>query len=108
MNASIDFDRNYNSKLDCFLFTSIRSYSKDRLSQLKNRVGSVFDVYVEGLFYCNAKLVDLLAVELKNIPLYLLMLDTGLTVEKEIFILFESFGIKPNDMVLILIFESDE
>jgi len=101
----IKFSHNWNQKLGNKLFSTIRKSNPQKADYYVEHLDEVFEITLKGEKVCQAKLIDIWPVSLTDIPLYLLMLDTGYTKEKDIFKLFKSFGVDPEDIVLVLMFE---
>lgn len=103
----INFSHNWNNKLNCNIFTTVRNI--DKLSYYEERRGSIFEILLMGRVYSTARLIDVILIDLKDSNKYieiltkiLLMLDTGLR-ECEYEKVFEKFNIK--DKAVLLVFE---
>ncbi len=67
----LNFSYNWNNKLDCFVFTSIR------LATGKYRLGETYQVFLKGSHYCNVKLIDVAVITLDKLKPWIAYLDTG-------------------------------
>lgn len=98
----IRFTKNWNNKLDCDFFTTIR-----RNSGYHNRfVGREYSVYLKGKEYCRAELIEAIPVPMVGSAFdpgmrLLLSQDTGATWEEASKIL-KSKGTSLNDAVVLL------
>jgi hypothetical protein len=105
MNKNIRFSHNWNQKLDCDIFTTIRRYEKSK-SQYYTP-GDVFNVYLNDTIKTQAKLID------KEIHIFgdivrwqpdLLALDAGLWDVDEVCAVFDKFKINRATPAMILKF----
>lgn len=64
------FNRNWNNKLNCEFFTTIRQVSFDK----EERV----EVFLKNEPYCEAECIECKPARLGSLPPYLIVLDTGL------------------------------
>jgi len=104
MNPKIRFSKNWNNKLNQKYFTTIRKYSKSRLTYYLNRENKIFDVMLNGKKVCEAKLISAEAMQFIDLPDAFLMVDTGLPLNEAIE-LFKKMGIETvTDSVIILTF----
>jgi len=85
----VKFSENWNNKLDCDFFTTIRK--PDNFAYYSSRIGETFDVMLDGVKHSEAILLDSAMIDIGDITPELLVLDTG-TMEYKT--LFEKFGIK--------------
>lgn len=79
-SPTISFSKNWNKKLDCDFFTTVRLFEENKEKYyLKNR-GKSFDVLLNGKKYCSAKLVMVEESFLEHIVdlEFLCYLDAGL------------------------------
>ena len=89
----LGFLKNYNTKLDSLVFTTIRK-------RCRFEVGEVVEVYIKGGHsYGPATVISRSKMPFWKIPKEILMVDTGLTNPDEIYRLFDSFynGARPID-----------
>ena len=98
---SIKFHHNWNKKLDCDVFTTIRRHTPPKEIYYRYNEGQIFDVIVDGKSYCQARLYDVQKEVLASLDDRLLFCDTGSLKPYEV---FESFGLKPTSKVLVLTF----
>lgn len=104
--AIIEFDENYNNKLDNKLFTTVRKFSIKKQRYYKRKTGSQFDIMLKGKKYSTAILSGIAFIgELSEISQIELMLDTGLSGQGQNYELFNKFGVKPNDKIIQLLFD---
>lgn len=75
MNAHLDFSYNWNNKLDCEYFTTIR---RSGLMW----VGQTVDVYLKGSFRGPHIIVEKKALKIGQINPFIAGLDTGYSVEE--------------------------
>ena len=106
MDSVIKFSKNWNNKLECDVFTTIRDWSLEKQDYYLSNLTKIFDVELNGKKKCEAKLiyVDCSAV-LGRLSTAVLAMDTGLVEPQKIYELFKGFGIGLEDRVLLLIFE---
>ena len=101
----IKFSHNWNNKLNCDLYTTIRKSTDEKHDYYKSKIGERFDVILNGNKLNERFLNHVFEDEFMAIPHAVLRLDTGLTVLKAM-ALFGKFGIKENSTkVLVLWFE---
>ena len=106
--AKISFSHNWNNKLDCTTFTTLRRYTPNKFRYYKDLVGKDLDLVLQDEPY---GMVNLLAVDtelFRRIPRITLRVDTGITDVDEINSLFRNFGINGDTQVLILTFKKKE
>ena len=102
----IKFMHNWNNKLDCQVFTTIRKYTQQKLNYYLDRIGEPFDVILgRKELKCQAILKRVDVKPLQKFPYILLCLDTGKTDPEIIETIFKNFGIKLWDRAILLIFE---
>lgn len=106
---TIKFSHNWNNKLDCDIFTTIRRFTEEKYLYYSQSLGECFNVVLtdldntdKELVYTKAKLVSVMEEDLREIPLGILILDTG---SFEPFKIFEQFKLTPNSKVLQLVFQ---
>lgn len=73
--AEIKFSYNWNNKLGCKAFTTIR------LSSNKYEIGQDYDIFLKGIQMGTAKAVEIRQMKLKDINEYISRLDTGYSAE---------------------------
>jgi len=102
---SIKFKHNWNEKINNDYFTTIRSFSEDKYNFYKKNLKNTFDVYLLGE-YKRSVVLDHVgwAMKLRELPMGLLKVDTGLG---DPFPLFEKFGIKKDSPVIVLTFSKE-
>lgn len=57
----INFSKNWNNKLNCFFFTTIRPVSE------KYKSGERFDIRINDVFYCYADLIEIKTLTISQI-----------------------------------------
>lgn len=79
---TIKFSKNWNNKLDCDYFTTIRLYTKNKHQYYKEMFDGLKEVGIllNGKEKCIAKIVDIKVLFLIDIPSYLIITDTGLPI----------------------------
>jgi len=103
----IKFSHNWNNKLNNKIFTTIRKYNSEKEQYYMSLVTEFLEVILEGKYIGKAELLYVEKNIYKNIPYGFLYLDTGFTTCSQVDELFDKFGIKPNDEVLILTFKKE-
>jgi hypothetical protein len=98
MPNKIQFSKNWNNKLNCNFFTTIRK--PETFNYYSARVNELFQVLLNNTFFCSAYLKDANLVDLADVNPELHVLDTGSMDWKKI---FENFGI--TKMCTLLLFE---
>ena len=99
----IKFKKDWNNKLQCRVFTTIRKFELKKYTWYQSKINEVFDVEVAGIVRFQARLCSVKFEVLDRIESYLLFLDTG---EDEPYNIFKKFGIDEKDKVIILLFDS--
>ena len=72
MDERLEFEENYNGKLNCQCFTTIRLHHP-----VKNAVGAIKQVYLKGVWKGNARIMHAATITLDRINLPMAKLDTG-------------------------------
>ena len=98
--TTIKFSHNWNKKLNCDLFTTIRK-SK---GYWKQHIGELIDVELEGAVCGKAELIDVDTMKFRDVSQLVVELDTGMVGADSIW-LFKKFGIIQDTDVDILIFK---
>ena len=73
MNERLEFTQNWNGKLNCDSFTTMRLHNP-----IKYCVGAVKQVYLKGIWKGNARIIDVKRIHLSDINQFTAKLDTGL------------------------------
>lgn len=76
-NKRIKFSFNWNNKLECTFFTTLRFYDP-----IKYQVGHTYDVYLKNKFLGEAELINLRKVHHDQINEFIAGIDTGYSVEE--------------------------
>lgn len=74
---NIKFSTNWNNKLDCKCFTTIR-LNNDK----KYRVGEIYDIYLNEKYLGKAELIEKRKIHLQKINNFIAYLDTGYSAAK--------------------------
>ena len=77
MDERLEFEENFNNKLNCTCFTTIRLHHP-----VKNAIGAVKQIYLKGIWKGNAKIMHAVTLTLDRINLPMAKLDTGLLPEE--------------------------
>lgn len=107
MNKTIKFSHNWNHKLDCDIFTTIRKYEKSKSDYYKP--GDMFDVLLCNEFKTRAELIGKsthIFGDLVNWQLDVLRLDVGLYESDKVCDIFAKFKINLFTPVMVLKFRS--
>ena len=99
----IKFIKDWNHKLQCRVFTTIRKFNLKKYTWYQSKINEVFDVEVDGIVRFQARLCSVKFEVLDKIEPYLLFLDTG---EDEPYKIFKRFDIDGKDKAIILLFDS--
>lgn len=73
----LEFSYNWNKKLDCKAFTTIRLYNPDRYF-----VGQQFELTLKGIVIGKAKVVAVKSFLLSKLTEYMAYIDTGYSLEE--------------------------
>ena len=73
MDERLEFEENYNNKLNCDCFTTIRLHHP-----VKNAIGAIKHVYLKGVWKGDAKIMYAATIRLDQINRTMSKLDTGL------------------------------
>lgn len=97
MTTTINFDKNWNNKLDCNYFTTIRDISKlDKYMQLEHRNVTIL---LNNKFHCKAKIISVRTCPFDKLPVNIKLLDTGNVNYDDIFNKF----ITSKDVVIVML-----
>lgn len=103
----INLDENYNNKLDCPIFTTIRTYTSLKCKIHKNNLYQTHQITLKSKPKIKARLIGVQALKFGHLSRELLRLDTGLVDTSDISKLFAKYGITDcHDKVLVLTFEN--
>jgi len=105
MNQSINFSEDWNNKLSCKIFSTIRKLTSEKLDHYADNIGAVFDVTLNDVKTCEARLIGMKYSRLSDIPDYLLWLDTGTPTRDDSLKIFGRFGVDEKTDVLWLFFQ---
>lgn len=77
MEERLEFEKNFNNKLNCDCFTTIRLHHP-----VKNAIGAIKQIYLKGVWKGNAKIMNASTITLGQINRTMSKLDTGLLPEE--------------------------
>ena len=77
MDERLEFEDNFNNKLNCQCFTTIRIHQP-----VRNAIGAVKQVYLKGVWKGNAWIIHATTITMDRINLPMAKLDTGLSPEE--------------------------
>jgi len=108
---NIRFKKNWNNKLNCRFFSTIRKVLPANPRYYLDKEGTVFNILMNQKIIGSARLIVIKEVKLGEIPEEILMLDTGLPPEEAMDVLkgfYKNNGSEPKDEDLynILVFEA--
>lgn len=87
---NIKFSANWNHKLNNSVFSTIRAV-KDNPDYYQSKEGSIFNVYLKDTLLYAARLLKVEVLKFKDIPHYVLMMDTGYNNYEDAVKLFHRF-----------------
>ena len=106
--TQIKFSHNWNNKLNCTIFSTIRkSTAEKHFFYLKN-IGQKFNIIVNDKKYSKAELRSVYFYKYKDIPKILLSLDVGDDDTRTIREIFRKLGFKNDTECLILLFKKTD
>lgn len=77
MDERLEFEENFNGKLNCRCFTTIRLHHP-----VRNAIGAVKQIYLKGIWKGNAKILQASTITLDRINLPMAKLNSGLMPEE--------------------------
>ena len=102
----INFNNNWNSKLNQHIFTTIRNHTNEKEKYYKSLINQLFDINLNDNITGKAYLKNVWVEQYSNIPFPLIAIDTGIIKPIKNMKLFEKFGMKDsNSKMIILTFE---
>jgi hypothetical protein len=107
MNPSVNFSEDWNNKLSCKIFSTIRKLTAEKLDYYLDNFESVFDINLMGVKACEARIIGLKTCRLSDIPDHMLWLDTGCSTRGEALEIFKSFGVDESTEVIWLFFRRE-
>ena len=107
MNSSVNFSEDWNNKLACKVFSTIRKLTPEKLDYYLDNFESVFDIKLKDVKTCEARIIGLKTSKLSDIPDFLLWLDTGCSTTGEALKIFKSFGMDETTDVIWLFFRRE-
>jgi len=104
---TIRFSHDWNNKVTGHneLFTTVRGRTPEKWIYYCDRIGKIFDVVLKKKKICGAELLVVRGDRLNEIPLPLLIIDTGIDNIADINKLFVKFKIPENGEVMVLVFK---
>jgi hypothetical protein len=107
---TITFAHDWNNKLTGpnKIFTTIRKWNTGKEEYYRAAIGEVFGIILGKVGIGKAKLIRINVIGHNQINEALLYTDTGLTDIEKIKKLFENFGIKGEDLAIVLVFEKEK
>lgn len=103
--SKIKFSRNFNNKLELGIFPTIRKYAPEKFDYFMQQMlrGIVQDIILDGVKCTEASIIAVQHFQqLKDVPLPLLLIDTGTICEADAYAVLAEFGILPEDPVIAL------
>lgn len=77
MDERMEFSENYNNKLNCTCFTTVRLHAP-----IQNAIGAVKQIYLKGVWKGNARVIHAATITLDRINLPMAKLDAGLSPDE--------------------------
>jgi len=106
--SQIKFSHNWNNKLNCKMFTTIRRHTPEKEIYYRRHIKATLDVILNGEKYSEARLMHVMSYPFKYVDNTVLIQDTGIFIKDDVDALFMKFGISPETNVMILIFETKD
>lgn len=100
----IKFSKDWNSKLQKSIFTTIRAYDYKKWNYYKSQEDNEFRVLLNNKDIGKVILINAEYINFNQLSTGLICADTGLR-KKEALKVFEKFGIDKNSSVIVLTFE---
>lgn len=104
----IRFSHNWNKKLGCDVFTTIRKKTEEKEAFYNNLIGTEVDIILNDEMAGTGRVEEVRTATYHEVPIEILMTDTGETDLKEIDRIFKGFGIGECDSVLIIVIRKVE
>lgn len=86
------FIKNYNQKLGCKFFSTIRIATQKNIGKFKYGLGKQFNIRVGGVSRCYARLLSIEFMKIKNMPDYLFYLDAACGRDEFIELMAKFYG----------------
>jgi len=93
----IQFSYNWNNKLGC------KSYTTIRLKSERYKIGNTYNIYLKGLEQIEAKIINIKEFKLKDLNDYMAYLDTGYGVEETKLIIHRMYKNISEDQIFYFI-----
>jgi len=106
-NCEINFNNNYNNKLDKDMFFTVRKYTRDSYNYYRRNCTNIFDILLNKKLYTKAKLISIRIQYFAEFDVPFLEEDTGYKYEDALN-LFKSLGINPDTKVIVLKFSKKD
>lgn len=99
----INFSHNWNNKLNCDIYTTIRRLTVEKYCYYERLEGEIFDVILKGKKIHQAKLIYVVRILARSDSLIypLFAFDTGME-RNEAMELFKKFKVDVNDFILLV------
>lgn len=101
---TIKFSKDWNSKLQKNIFTTIRLCNYEKWNFYKSREGDEFTILLKNKNIGKAGLINVEYINFNQLPTGLICADTGFR-KKEALKVYKKFGIDDNSNVIVLTFE---
>jgi hypothetical protein len=98
----INFNENYNNKLNSTYFTTIRKNSN------KYNVGEICEIHLNNEFLFNAQIIHKAFDYFFNITTFELCVDTGMPAGEAIDLFVNKFNIKQDEVVIMILLKKIE
>ena len=99
--GKLEFSTNWNNKLDCKCFTTIRIYNP-----AKHFNGNKFEVFLKDKFKAKAEVLTVGVVKIEQLSDYICYLDTGYSRTETVAILYKMYpriDFKNQHLVILLL-----
>jgi hypothetical protein len=94
-NKKIRFSKNWNGKLFNNHYTTIRGFYYDR--------DTIVDIILNGEYHHSARVVEVLNCKIKDLPEWLMLLDTGIPKPKSQELIMQMTKKTEEDLVQIMV-----
>ncbi|MDW8345325.1 MAG: hypothetical protein RML94_00105 [Bacteroidia bacterium] len=97
LKGKITFTKNWNQKLQCDYFTTIRRYPK--------KIGQTYNIYLQDTFLFEAVVIDCQPITLNQLThkTYLCYLDTGMSPQDTVNLLQKMYPSNNDTMTLYVV-----
>ena len=101
----IKFSKNWNNKLNCNLFSTIRKFTEEKAIYYKDNLNRIFEVELDNEVLYNAKLFDVKVCLYNDLEFDFLVYDTGIPSLAVIDRVLSKFGVQEGNNCIVLWFE---